>query len=204
VDCGSRIDLSDAIIAWNIGGAGVVGGDAHAATLSCCDLYGNEGGDWVGNIAGQYDTEGNICLDPLFCDAGRRDFTLQNDSPCRSHPPENPECDRMGSWPVGCETSLVDSRPGSFSGEIRVTPNPCSGSCRISYQTAAPGVSAVEIFTATGRRIRSLRGGWSPAGNREITWDGRGEAGNQVGPGVYLIRTSGAAGPGSARLVVTR
>jgi len=51
-------------------------------TLSCCDIYGNAGGDWVGCIAGQLGVNGNICEDPLFCDSQNLDFTLYADSPC--------------------------------------------------------------------------------------------------------------------------
>lgn len=42
--------------------------------LECCDLFGNEGGDWVGCIAGLLGTDGNISEDPAFCDAQGGDF----------------------------------------------------------------------------------------------------------------------------------
>lgn len=66
--------------------------------LTCCDFYGNAGGDWVGGVAEQYGVNGNISADPLFCDAPSEDFRLQEGSPCA--PGE--ECDLMGAWPVGC------------------------------------------------------------------------------------------------------
>jgi len=53
-----------------------------AVHLSCCDLYGNEGGDWVGCIAGLYGTEGNISAGPFFCDPENGDFGLADYSPC--------------------------------------------------------------------------------------------------------------------------
>lgn len=75
---------------------------AAEVTLFCCDLYGNEGGDWIGEIAGQLGTEGNICADPLFCAPETGDWTLQDGSPCAPFSPPNPECDLIGAWPVGC------------------------------------------------------------------------------------------------------
>ncbi len=35
---------------------------------SCTDMFGNQGGDWVGCLAGQGDDRGNFALDPLYCD----------------------------------------------------------------------------------------------------------------------------------------
>ena len=71
-------------------------------TLSCCDFYGNIGGDWVGCIADQFGIRGNISEDPLFCDAPNDDLTLDCSSPCAPFTPPNEECDLIGAWPVGC------------------------------------------------------------------------------------------------------
>ncbi|MFC1572985.1 hypothetical protein ACFL6M_05230 [Candidatus Eisenbacteria bacterium] len=77
-----------------------VGGNA---TLTCCDIYGNAEGDWVGCIASQFGSTGNISLDPIYCDAASGDLTLRADSPCASNPP----CDLIGAWPVACDAPEV-------------------------------------------------------------------------------------------------
>jgi predicted outer membrane repeat protein len=64
------------------------------ATALCSDIQGG----WPG--------EGNIDLDPLFCDPNMGDFTLRNDSPCA---PENNDCGLMGAWPVGCSTGTENA-----------------------------------------------------------------------------------------------
>jgi len=87
------------IVAFSASGRGVY---THDAILTCCDIYGNAGGDWVGEIASQYGINGNISYDPLFCDPENLDFTLHADSPCAPFSPPNPECDLIGAWPVGC------------------------------------------------------------------------------------------------------
>ncbi|MCK4414821.1 MAG: right-handed parallel beta-helix repeat-containing protein, partial [Candidatus Eisenbacteria sp.] len=100
IDCGSAtITLGNTIIAFSTGGQAIAGN----ASLSCCDLYGNAGGDWVGDIASQYGLDGNISEDPIFCDPWDDDFTLQSDSPCAPFSLPNPECDLIGSEPIGCE-----------------------------------------------------------------------------------------------------
>jgi hypothetical protein len=63
----------------------------------------------VGNcIAGQYGINGNISLDPLFCDAANGDFTLQGISPCRPFSMPNSECGQIGAHPVGCGPEAPD------------------------------------------------------------------------------------------------
>jgi hypothetical protein len=93
--------LHSTIIASCSGGPAVACLDGDV-TLSCCDIHGNTGGDWIGCIADQYGINGNISEDPRFCDSGNGDFTLQDCSPCAPFTPPNPECDLIGAWPIGC------------------------------------------------------------------------------------------------------
>jgi len=67
------------------------------ATLTCCDVYGNEGGDWIGCIADQYGTNGNFSLNPLFCEG---DFHLDACSPCS--PDRSPCGELIGALDVNC------------------------------------------------------------------------------------------------------
>ncbi len=100
------IALSNTIVGFNLGGEGAGCDPRASATLTCCDVFGNSGGDWVGCLEGQLGTGGNICEDPLFCGPESEDFTLHADSPCA--PEHNPECGLIGSWPVGCEETPVE------------------------------------------------------------------------------------------------
>jgi Right handed beta helix region len=72
------------------------------AVISCCDFHGNAGGDWIGGYADYFEIDGNISLDPQFCDAEAGDFTLQEGSPCAPYSNPNPDCDLIGAWPLGC------------------------------------------------------------------------------------------------------
>ena len=69
-------------------------------TVTCCDIYGNEGGDWTGDLEDQLGAGGNISKDPLFCDPDNGDLRLQPESPCG---PDSSACGLVGAWPVGCE-----------------------------------------------------------------------------------------------------
>jgi len=100
------LDVHNSIVAFGLLGPGVGCGSAVTPTLTCCDIYGNEGGDWVDCIADQYGVNGNICEDPLFCDPENGDFTIRGDSPCA--PDYNPECGLIGAWPVGCCAGDLD------------------------------------------------------------------------------------------------
>jgi len=65
----STPDIQRSIFAFNTDGEGVYAADALSVpTLYCCDIFGNEGGDWVGRIADQDSADGNFSMDPLFCD----------------------------------------------------------------------------------------------------------------------------------------
>jgi len=75
--------------------------------LTCCDVYANAGGDWVGCIADQFGVNGNFSADPMFCDPDNGNFMLYEWSPCA---PDNNDCGVLiGAYPVGCGASPVEA-----------------------------------------------------------------------------------------------
>jgi predicted outer membrane repeat protein len=96
----ASIVLEKTIIAFSVAGPAVGGGVASQYTLSCCDIYGNAGGDYVGPIAGMLGVDNNICQDPLLCAPYLFDFSVCSISQCT--PEYNPDCGQIGAWPVGC------------------------------------------------------------------------------------------------------
>ncbi|MCK4546533.1 MAG: hypothetical protein KAW17_03740 [Candidatus Eisenbacteria sp.] len=103
---GTTLSLERTIICFS--GYSAIGCDETAvASLTCCDLYGNEGGDYVDCADGQYGINGNISEDPLFCDLANGDLTLHANSPCAPFTQPNPECDLIGAFPIGCGITAV-------------------------------------------------------------------------------------------------
>ncbi len=101
------LDLSRSIVVEGVQGAAIGLRDGSVVSLSCCDLYRNAGGDWVGSYRTQLGVDGNISEDPLFCDGTAGDFTLHEGSPCAAATEPNPECLRLGARPVACPSSIV-------------------------------------------------------------------------------------------------
>ena len=88
------------------GGSVACLGGGSLLTISCCDVFGNVGGDWIDCIAGLDGSNGNFSLDPLFCDAAGGDLTIREDSPCAPgfHPNGPGACsgEKIGARSVGC------------------------------------------------------------------------------------------------------
>lgn len=110
---GCSAHLEATILAFGSRGAAIECTGGGVANLICCDVYGNEGGDWAGCIEGQHGVDGNISADPFFCDPGEGDLQLREDSPCSAQ--NNPVCGQIGAWPVGCgATSAVSTTWGGI------------------------------------------------------------------------------------------
>jgi hypothetical protein len=56
--------------------------DGAEPTLSHCDMYCDDGGNWTGCIADQADINGNFTADPMFCDVAGNDYHISVLSPC--------------------------------------------------------------------------------------------------------------------------
>ncbi|MCK4305377.1 MAG: right-handed parallel beta-helix repeat-containing protein [Candidatus Eisenbacteria sp.] len=95
--------LENSIIAFSPTGEAIFckhSDETSLPLLTCCNLFGNAGGDWVGRIEDQAGLNGNISEDPLFCDRNGGIFLLQLDSPCSA---ANSACGLVGAQPVGCD-----------------------------------------------------------------------------------------------------
>ncbi len=93
--------IQNTIIAGSISGVAVHCRDEYSRIyLQRCDLFGNNGGDWVGCAESQLGNDGNVWVDPMLCDPGGGVFTLRPESPCLNGAGEE---DAMGAWGAGCE-----------------------------------------------------------------------------------------------------
>ncbi len=83
-----------------------IDGPRSVPDFVCCDIFGNTGGDWVGEIADQLGTDGNFNLDPQYCgELGTGDLTLQDDSPCG---PGGNDCGLLiGGETVECDDTVA-------------------------------------------------------------------------------------------------
>lgn len=96
----THADIVSSVIAFNTAEDAVYCESGGSATLSCSLVYDNEGGDWVGCIAGQDASNGNLHVDPRFCGLLSGNYTLCSNSPCL---PENNSCVvLMGAFGEAC------------------------------------------------------------------------------------------------------
>jgi hypothetical protein len=93
--------LRNSIVVFSLSGEAIHCDDtASLPVLTCCDVFGNAGGDWVGCISGQDSVNNNLSSDPRFCNPAGNDFHLAVTSVCL---PENNLCGVMiGALPAGC------------------------------------------------------------------------------------------------------
>jgi len=103
--------LEYCIVAMSTSGEGVYelndGPPRSGISLSCCDVYGNVGGNYGGTLLDQTGMNGNISEDPLFCDMYVDDFTLNASSPCL---PEGNDCHILiGAHEMGCGEATAPS-----------------------------------------------------------------------------------------------
>lgn len=183
----ASVALEHTIISFGTGGMAIHCGSNAQASLACCDLFGNEGGDWVGAIADQAGENGNMSYDPQYCDAGAGDLHLWSYSPC-----DLTECDLIGAWPVGCwDAQGVEDNRHEARGGIRAlasSPDPFGRRTTISFALNEGGPVDLRIHDVSGRLVRILEQGSRSAGAHAVVWDGRDAHGQPLQSGVYYCR----------------
>ncbi len=162
--CEGAPPIDRTVIAFGEGGGAVDGGNP---LLSCCDFYGNLGGDWVGVIAGQCGLNGNISADPLFCHPGEGDYRLDSTSPCLFGP-----CGWIGAYDQGCwgeapRITAVGDVGTDQGGQVRI------GWLRSAHDAQGePVVTGYGIYRRQDARSEAMPDpGDKPGGKRVDGWD---------------------------------
>ncbi|MDM7916788.1 MAG: T9SS type A sorting domain-containing protein, partial [Candidatus Eisenbacteria bacterium] len=79
-------------------------------------------------------------------------------------------------------------------------PNPATGTLTIPLVSLSEAAQRIEIFTATGRRVRTIE--WNaPVGYGLLDWDAKDDGGRDVPSGLYILKQSGGS---TARVWVVR
>jgi len=89
---------------------------------------------------------------------------------------------------------------------VYVYPNPGHGATGIQLHVAGaaadrPLPAQAAIYDLSGRLVRTVQRGPIARGLTTVTWDGRGEGGERVPAGVYMLRFSAGGGAAVARIV---
>ncbi len=107
------------IIAFGVRGEAIYCQDGFPL-LTCCDIHGNEGGDWTDGIENQIGLRRNFTADPAFCSRAPdadQNWALQDDSPCApGNHPHQADCGLVGASAVGCG---ADPSTGSSWGRVK-------------------------------------------------------------------------------------
>ena len=66
-------------------------------------------------------------------------------------------------------------------------PNPFNPRTEIRFELSRAGPVSLRIFDLQGNSVRGLLAASMPAGEHVASWDGRGDLGNELPSGVYLV-----------------
>ena len=69
-------------------------------------------------------------------------------------------------------------------------PNPFRGQTLIAYGVPRAAYVALAVYDVRGRLIKTLHDSWTEGGYYMVVWNGRGEGGRTVSPGLYFCRLS--------------
>jgi hypothetical protein len=84
------------------------------------------------------------------------------------------------------------------------SPNPAPRGAALSFRIAQPEFVKLAIVDATGRQVRVLQNAMMAPGTHTTTWDGYGDSGEKVAPGLYFVTLRTSAGLATQRMAVVR
>jgi hypothetical protein len=103
----------------------------------------------------------------------------------------------------GASTAVEGPDPSRSVPPIEVAPNPMGAATSIRFTVQHRSPVTLSVFDVQGRRVSTLVEERMEPGNYTRAWDGRGDSGRELSPGVYFLRlTVGDAGVASRRIVL--
>lgn len=191
----STVAFRNNLIAHNRGdGGGVTTEDGAPPTWSCNNVW-NSGSTNYSGWPDPTGLEGNISLDPLFCDPDALVYTLMAGSPCL---PQNSDgCGLIGCLPIGCPVAGTPDPVAEAQIAIRAYPNPAVD--HVWFATSG-STTSFRIYDTAGRLVRILDSASSAGRTGSLLWDLRDASGSLVASGTYWAVSEGS----QSRIVVLR
>ena len=94
--------------------------------------------------------------------------------------------------PITLEREALPTPEAAFRLDANY-PNPFDASTVITYALREHAHVRLSIYDVLGRRVATLVDAQQRSGTHQVTWDGRGEAGEAVRPGFYFYRLESGA-----------
>jgi hypothetical protein len=176
------------IVAEGVQGAAWAGDHDSAPLITMTDIFGNEGGDWVGALMPAEGVDGNFSEDPQFCGPANTasPYSLNASSPCVGPPGQY-----IGSIGVGCDVVSPVPDPEGLPLVSRLHanyPNPFNPRTTIRFDIHQAGQVDISVFDVSGRLVKRLVNRTMSAGRYDAVWEGRDDRGRSVAAGVYFFQ----------------
>jgi len=140
---------------------------------------------------------------------GGMGFPLPSDLDLGLHKAALHASDALGN--VGSDTLSFELVPTGVSGieDMTLFPNPTPGYCRLIFELSDPMYVRWEIYTLSGRCLKTVKEDFSTAGPQILHWDGLDDQGDEIANGTYLFVLRGSRNSGrdvtkTGKLVVMR
>lgn len=89
--------------------------------------------------------------------------------------------------------------------ELQARPNPFGAATQVRFALPRATLVELRVFDVSGRPVRTLLGGaFLEAGAHDASWDGRDDAGEQLGSGIYFLRLETAVSRRVERVLLVR
>lgn len=84
------------------------------------------------------------------------------------------------------------------------SPNPTAERCEVRFEVPREAPVSLRVFDVSGRRVRTLAARPFAAGAHSVAWDGRDDAGERAGSGVYFVRLEAAGHVATEKVLLRR
>ncbi len=106
---------------------------------------------------------------------------------------------------LGTPTAIKEANTVPAANRLHTNyPNPFNPATTLHFSLATPAPASLVVFDVTGRRVREVISGYMAGGEHRVAWDGRDDAGRQMGSGVYLARLKVGPSTQAQRLTLLR
>jgi hypothetical protein len=97
------------------------------------------------------------------------------------------------NFTIGPQTLDVNEAMATGVALLPIAPNPGRAPFAFRFELTAASDVSVQVFDASGRRVRAFASEQRASGPHVVTWDGRDDADRVMGDGVYwaLVRAAG-------------